>query len=68
MQDTLPRGFSYAANTMRVNGQPVADPKGGKGPYLSLGLGDLAVNKSTKIEYRVQIGPNALNGDGHRIV
>lgn len=64
LQDTLPRGFSYVANTMRVNGQPVADPKGGKGPYLSLGLGDLAVNKSTKIEYRVQIGPNALNGDG----
>lgn len=64
LEDTLPRGFSYVPNTMRVDGQPVQDPKGGKGPYLQLGFGDLAANRSAKIEYRVQIGPNALNGDG----
>lgn len=64
LQDTLPRGFSYVPNTMRVDGKPVADPVGGKGPYLTLGLGDLAVNASAKIEYRVLVGPNALNGDG----
>lgn len=64
LHDTLPRGFSYVANTMRINGQTVADPEGGKGPYLTLGLGDLAVNASTKIEYRVLVGANALNGDG----
>ncbi|WP_228147474.1 SdrD B-like domain-containing protein [Acinetobacter sp. ANC 3813] len=64
LQDTLPRGFSYVPNTMRVDGKPVSDPLGGKGPYLTLGLGDLAVNSSAKIEYRVLVGPNALNGDG----
>lgn len=64
LQDSLPRGFSYVPNTMRIDGKPVADPEGGKGPYLTLGLGDLAVNASAKIEYRVLVGPNALNGDG----
>lgn len=64
LEDHLPRGFSYVPNTMRVNGQPVSDPMGGKGPYLTLGLGSLDVSKSAKIEYRVHIGPNALNGDG----
>lgn len=64
LQDTLPRGFSYVPNTMRVDGKPVTDPEGGKGPYLTLGLGNLAVNSSAKVEYRVLVGPNALNGDG----
>ena len=64
LQDTLPRGFSYVPNSMRIDGKPVADPEGGKGPYLTLGLGDLAVNANAKIEYRVLVGPNALNGDG----
>lgn len=64
LQDSLPRGFSYVPNTMRIDGKPVADPEGGTGPYLTLGLGDLAVNASAKIEYRVLVGPNALNGDG----
>ena len=64
LQDVLPRGFSYVPNTIRVDGKSVSDPIGGKGPYLTLGLGDLTVNTSKKIEYRVQVGPNALNGDG----
>lgn len=64
LQDSLPRGFSYVPNTMRIDGKPVVDPEGGKGPYLTLGLGNLAVNASAKIEYRVLVGPNALNGDG----
>ncbi|MQW92010.1 DUF11 domain-containing protein [Acinetobacter sp. dk771] len=64
LEDILPRGFSYVPNTMRVNGKPVDEPQSGEGPYLTLGLGDLDVNKSAKIQYRVQVGPNALNGDG----
>lgn len=64
LQDTLPRGFLYVPNTMRVDGQKVADPVGGKGPYLTLGLGRLAASQAKKIEYRVQVGPHALNGDG----
>ncbi|RYY80955.1 MAG: DUF11 domain-containing protein [Moraxellaceae bacterium] len=64
IKDTLPRGFIYVAGTARVNGVKVNDPLGGKGPYLTLGLGNLDANKEAKIQYRVQIGPNALNGDG----
>lgn len=62
--DSLPRGFVYVLGTARVNGVKVGDPEGGKGPYLTLGLGNLEAQKETKIQYRVFIGPNALNGDG----
>lgn len=62
--DTLPRGFIYVQGSMRVNGMKVDDPFGGKGPYLKLGLGTLTPNKEVKVQYRVYIGPNALNGDG----
>ncbi|WP_425283445.1 SdrD B-like domain-containing protein [Acinetobacter boissieri] len=64
MTDTLPRGFIYVQGSMRVDGTKVADPIGGKGPYLKLGLGTLTTNKEVKVQYRVYIGPNALNGDG----
>lgn len=64
IKDNLPRGFIYVPGTARVDGVKVSDPLGGKGPYLTLGLGNLTPNKETKIQYRVQIGPNALNGDG----
>lgn len=64
IKDTLPRGFIYMPGTARVNGVKVDDPLGGKGPYLTLGLGNLDANKEVKVQYRVQIGPNALNGDG----
>jgi uncharacterized repeat protein (TIGR01451 family) len=64
IKDTLPRGFTYVLGTTRVNGIKVNDPLGGKGPYLKLGIGSLDVDKVTTIKYRVQIGPNALNGDG----
>ncbi len=62
--DTLPRGFIYVQGSMRVDGTKVDDPVGGKGPYLKLGLGTLTPNKEVKVQYRVYIGPNALNGDG----
>ncbi len=45
---------------MRVDGTRVADPLGGKGPYLKLGLGTLTPSKEVKVQYRVYIGPNAL--------
>jgi uncharacterized repeat protein (TIGR01451 family) len=64
IKDILPRGFIYIPGTTRVNGVKVNDPIGGKGPYLTLGLGDIETSKEVKVQYRVQIGPNALNGDG----
>ncbi|WP_374297434.1 SdrD B-like domain-containing protein [Acinetobacter sp.] len=64
IKDTLPRGFIYVEGSMRVDGTKVDDPYGGKGPYLTLGLGTLKANEEVKVQYRVYIGPNALNGDG----
>lgn len=64
IHDTLPRGFIYVPGTARVDGVKVGDPEGGKGPYLTLGLNNLAPQKQVKVQYRVYIGPNALNGDG----
>jgi uncharacterized repeat protein (TIGR01451 family) len=64
MLDTLPRGFIYVPNTMRVDGVKTADPIGQQGPYLKLGLGDMSGSKTHKVQYRVYVGPNALNGTG----
>ncbi len=64
MTDKLPRGFVYVIGSMRVDGQPFADPSGKQGPYLKLGLGAIAPTAKKKVQYRVYIGPNALNGDG----
>ena len=45
---------------MRIDGTKVADPLGGKGPYLKLGLGTLTPSKEVKVQYRVYIGPKCL--------
>lgn len=64
LQDILPRGFRYVPNSLRIDGKTVNDPMGAEGSNLVIDLGDLKINDSATIEYRVQIGPNALNGDG----
>lgn len=73
MKDTLPIGFSYVPNTTRVNytvggvKQDIvrfADPKGGKGRHLTLGLDTLPAKAEATVTYRVHIGANALTGDG----
>ncbi|WP_228198918.1 MULTISPECIES: SdrD B-like domain-containing protein [Acinetobacter] len=64
MKDTLPRGLVYVTGTTRVNSKKASDPEGGKGPFLSFGLGTLTPQQEMKVQYRVYIGPNALSGDG----
>jgi len=73
MVDTLPIGFTYVPNTTRVSYTVsgvkqdivrVADPAGGKGRYLTLGLDSLPPKAEAKVTYRVHIGANALTGDG----
>lgn len=73
MKDTLPIGFTYVPNTTRVSYKisgvaadivRVADPAGGKGRYLTLGLNDLPAKAEATVTYRVHIGANALTGDG----
>lgn len=62
--DSLPAGFAYVPGSTRRDGQSVADPSGGRGPQLSFAVGDLADGATTKIVYRLRIGPGAGLGDG----
>ncbi len=63
VNDHLPAGFYYVSGTARRDGDAIGDPTGGKG-MLSFNLGSLAVNKDTKLSYRVRTGAGALEGDG----
>ncbi|HZI55175.1 MAG TPA: hypothetical protein VFF39_00300, partial [Verrucomicrobiae bacterium] len=63
LTDTLPPGFAYQKNTARLNGSPIADPAGGKGPVLTFNLGTLAANADVRLTYRVLVGPGAALGN-----
>jgi uncharacterized repeat protein (TIGR01451 family) len=62
--DDLPAGFSYIPGTARLDGTRIADPKGGSGPRLVFNIGNLKVAQQAKLQYRVRVGPGALEGDG----
>ncbi|WP_083259035.1 OmpA family protein [Variovorax boronicumulans] len=64
--DTLPPGFAYVANSVRLNGQVVPNPAGGAGPGLIFHYPTLVVapDQSAMVRYRVRIGVGApTNGD-----
>ena len=44
VNDTLPPGFMYVKGSARLNGAPIADPTGGKGPHLTFSIGTLAAS------------------------
>ena len=62
--DNLPAGFAYQPGSARLNGQPIADPAGGRGPRLTFNIGPLAGGGESELTYRVRVGPGALEGDG----
>lgn len=62
--DNLPAGFAYQPGSARLNGQPLADPVGGRGPRLTFNIGSLSAATEAILSYRVRIGPGALEGDG----
>lgn len=62
--DNLPAGFAYEPGTVRLNGAPLADPGGGRGPQLSFAIGALANAATAPLTYRVRVGPGSLQGDG----
>jgi uncharacterized repeat protein (TIGR01451 family) len=63
LTDTLPPGFAYQKNTARLNGSPIAEPAGGKGPVLTFNLGTLAANADVRLTYRVLVGPGSALGN-----
>ena len=69
LTDTLPRGFSYVAGTVRKDGKAIADPQGGFGPSLVFNLGVMNRDQVITVTYRVRVGPGAMQGDGiNRVV
>ena len=71
--DTLPRGFKYIANTVRLvrTGATVGSVVGdaaagvvGVGPVLNFNIGNLQLGDSVTISYRVRVGVGAQQGDG----
>jgi uncharacterized repeat protein (TIGR01451 family) len=71
--DSLPAGFAYVRNSMRVNGTkqtiditPVAltEPDGGVGPKLIFHVGSVTIGTTLKLTYRVKVGVGALQGNG----
>jgi len=63
VKDTLPPGFAYQLKSARLDGAPIPDPAGGKGPGLTFSLGTLAANADVKLTYRVFVGPGAGTGN-----
>jgi len=62
--DELPAGFSLVPGSVRLEGAPLADPAGGRGPTLQFGVGTVPATGSVALRYRARIGGGALQGDG----
>lgn len=65
--DTLPGGFSYVADSARLQGMPVTvlpNPSGAPGPQLLFALGALAANQTVEFSYHLKVGATAVEGDG----
>ena len=62
--DQLPRGFTYITGSARVEGAPIADPRGSPGPVLVFDAGTLATNAQKVLTYRVRVGVGAQQSDG----
>ena len=60
MQDAIPAGMRYLANTTTIAGVPVTD--GGVVPVLALPLGDLSVGRSLAVEFETRVELNAPRG------
>jgi len=62
--DRLPRGFTYVAGSARLDGAPLADPRGAPGPTLAFDAGPLPAEARKVLTYRVRVGVGADQGDG----
>ena len=62
VSDTLPPGFMYVKGSARLNGAPIPDPVGGRGPHLTFNIGTLAASADVKLSYRVLVGAGTAMG------
>lgn len=60
IEDYLPQGFSYVANSTLINGQKFAEPNGSR--RLLWQLPDIKSNETLVIRYQVVIGADAKRG------
>jgi uncharacterized repeat protein (TIGR01451 family) len=63
VDDKIPYGFSYVKGTARVDSQRIADPVSSGGIYR-FQAGDVEPGKTITLQYRLRVGPLAVNGDG----
>jgi uncharacterized repeat protein (TIGR01451 family) len=59
----LPAGFAYVPGSSRRDGAAIADPAGGRGPALALGIGALAPRSVATVALRARVGPAAPIGE-----
>ena len=52
----------YVKGSARLNGSPIADPAGGRGPHLTFNIGTLAASADVKLSYRVLVGAGTAMG------
>jgi uncharacterized repeat protein (TIGR01451 family) len=61
--DTLPLGMRYKRDSLRINGQPAADPTvSADGRTLSISIATIAANGRVEVSYVVQVGAGARIG------
>ena len=63
LKDALPRGFDYVQGSVRIDKAQTTEFKT-DGKYQVLSLGNIDINETKEITYRVLIGSSALGGDG----
>ena len=65
LDDTLPQGFVYVADSARLDGRGrLSNASGGGGPRLMFSLGPLENDQVATVTYRTRLGPTAPQGDG----
>ncbi|MFT3736855.1 MAG: hypothetical protein QM776_17895 [Rhodocyclaceae bacterium] len=62
LSDQLPPGFAYVPGSARRDGAPLPDPVMQSGRIMPFALGTLATSATTKVTYRVRIGPGTPLG------
>ena len=62
--DHIPFGFNYENGSTTIDGEKVADPKIGGNGVLTFNLGVLEPTETLEIDYRLRVGPAAIQGDG----
>ncbi|MEM7077416.1 MAG: hypothetical protein AAF513_02195 [Pseudomonadota bacterium] len=69
LRDTLPQGLRYVAGSLRVDGQPAADPTiGPAARTLDIQPGTVAPGQSVQISYVVEVTVGAREGTARNVV